>query len=147
MKKPNIMDIEIEMDLAGLAISKSGEIIQNRNYRRENMKIYLSGPMSNNKNYKKDFENARGLILRYGIPESNIEIHSPIDLHLEGEDWEYCMKETLKLMLSCECIVLLPAIRDYVSKGTVIEQLVASTVGMNIWTLKDFINTFAPLPF
>jgi nucleoside 2-deoxyribosyltransferase len=111
------------------------------------MKVYLSGPVSYNKNYKKDFESAKERILRYAISGSNIEVFSPIDLHLEGEEWEYCMRETLKLMLSCECIVLLPEIRDYVSKGTVIEQLVASTAGMNIWTLADFIDTFAPVPF
>jgi nucleoside 2-deoxyribosyltransferase len=111
------------------------------------MKVYLSGPVSNNKDYKKSFESAKETILRYALPESNIEVFSPIDLRLENEDWEYCMRETLKLMLSCEGIVLLPEIRDYVSKGTVIEQLVASTVGMNVWTLSYFIDTFAPLSF
>jgi nucleoside 2-deoxyribosyltransferase len=111
------------------------------------MKVYLSGPVSNNKNYRADFERAKERILRYALPESKIEVFLPTDLPLEGEGWEYCMRETLKLMLSCDCIILLPEIRDYVSKGVVIEQLVASTVGMNIWTLEDFTNTFAPLPF
>jgi nucleoside 2-deoxyribosyltransferase len=108
------------------------------------MKVYLSGPVSRNRYYKKSFESARETILRYAAPENNIEVLSPTDLPIDEESWEYCMKETLKLMLSCECIVLLPEIKDYVSKGTVVEQFVASTVGMNIWTLKDFINVFTP---
>jgi hypothetical protein len=137
---------DIKSDLSGLAISKSGEIVK-KETRGGEMKVYLSGPVSNDKNYKRSFENAKETILRNALTKSNIEVFSPIDLCLEGEEWEYCMKETLKLMLSCECIVLLPEIGGYVSKGTVIEQLVASTVGMNIWTLSDFINMFTSLPF
>jgi nucleoside 2-deoxyribosyltransferase len=111
------------------------------------MKVYLSGPVSNNRNYKDSFEFAKDMILQNAKPESNIEVCSPIDLHLEEEIWEFCMRETLKLMLSCDCVVLLPEIGNYVSKGTVIEQMVALTVGMNIWIFNDFINIFAPLPF
>jgi hypothetical protein len=111
------------------------------------MKVYLSGPISNNRSYKEDFEIARERILRSPALR-NVEVFSPVDLPLEGEAWGYCMKETLKLMLSCDAIVLLPTIKDFVSKGTVLEELVAETVGMDIWTLDGFIDDIcSPPPF
>jgi hypothetical protein len=103
--------------------------------------------VSNNDNYKDSFKTAKEAILKHAGPRKGIKVFSPAELSLDGKDWEHCMRETLKLMLSCNCVVLLPEIRDYVSRGAVIEQLVASSVNMDIFTLDGFMKIFAPVPF
>jgi hypothetical protein len=111
------------------------------------MRIYLSGPISQDRNYKQHFEEARDRILMYPHEGVKIEVISPTDLSLEGESWEYCMRETIKLMLTCECVVLLPTIQYYVSEGVVLEQLIAKSVGMNIWIFDDFLKLHSICPF
>jgi nucleoside 2-deoxyribosyltransferase len=103
------------------------------------MKVYLSGPISNNPNYKKDFEEAKEEI---EDKERGIEVFSPVDLNLDGEEWRYCMRKALKMMLSCDVVVVLNSISTWVSHGSVLEQLIAHEIGMNVYTFDDFCLPF-----
>jgi nucleoside 2-deoxyribosyltransferase len=108
------------------------------------MKVYLCGPVSKNKDYRKDFEEAKQAVESAGERRKalNIEVCSPADLDLEGWSWELCMRETLRMMLSCHVVVVLNSVKDSESRGSVVEQNVAYETGMPVFAFDHFMRVF-----
>jgi hypothetical protein len=48
------------------------------------------------------------------------------------------MKETLKMMLSCDEVVVLDSIGHFISRGSVLEQLIAHEIGMTVRTFNKW---------
>lgn len=64
----------------------------------------------------------------------DFEVESPADMNMEGKEfsWADCMKEALKMMLSCDAISLLDGWEN--SKGAKIELEIAKKLSMPIYT-------------
>jgi nucleoside 2-deoxyribosyltransferase len=113
------------------------------------MKVYLCGPISFNNNYKKNFAEAKTKIEKAASEYKNmdIKVFSPASLNLDDYDWEYCMKKTLTMMLSCDTVVVLDSIKDSISRQAALEQMIAHEVGINVFTFDDFMLRFSSVPF
>ncbi|MCL1927577.1 MAG: DUF4406 domain-containing protein [Treponema sp.] len=98
------------------------------------MKIYLSGPIKNDPDYRLHFDQAEK-ILKEKYP--HYEIYSPAKL-------TDSLKRALKIMLECDCVIVLPSIGSYTSWRTITEQLVARETGISVWTLEEYLK---PPPF
>jgi hypothetical protein len=110
------------------------------------MKVYLCGPISNNKNYRADFEEAKSLIEEAAKRGNEpVEIFSPVGLNLDNCDWEQCMRETIKMMLSCDTVVVLDSVGGIISRGAILEQMIAHEVGMSMIALSEFFLMYYPV--
>lgn len=93
------------------------------------MKIYVAGPMTGIEafNYPA-FAQEKSRLEHLGYRTA-----SPADMNMEGKEfsWEDCMKEALKMMLSCDAISLLPGWER--SRGASIEIGLAREIGMQVY--------------
>ena len=89
-------------------------------------KIYISGKITNNANYKADFE-AVGLALKIaGFQPVNLaEEHLP-----DGATWADYMRHGIKLLCDCDAIYMLRGWRE--SAGAKIEHKLARDLGIEI---------------
>ena len=88
------------------------------------MRVYLSGKITGNENYKKDFADGRAALEGAGH-----EVCDPTDLGFpDGVSWEYAMRRDLQEMLGCDGVALLPSWED--SRGARIEERLARELGI-----------------
>lgn len=89
------------------------------------MKVYISGAVSSDKNFREKFDKAEEKLLLQGY-----EVVNPIKDEVDGKSWEYYMKEDIIKLLSCDCIYLL---KDWVtSEGACLERIIARKLGMEV---------------
>jgi len=85
------------------------------------MRIYISGQVTGDKNYKYKFKRAEEeLSSKYALFEPKVESMPSKDyLRLNDKNWDECMIECLKCLDSCDTIYMLRDWED--SKGACIE--------------------------
>ena len=89
-------------------------------------KIYISGKITNNANYKADFE-AAGLALKI----AGFQPVNPAEEQLpDGAKWAEYMRHDIKLLCDCDAIYMLNGWRE--SAGAKIEHKLARDLGIEI---------------
>jgi len=90
------------------------------------MKIYLSGRITNEPDFKQRFSEAEQALIRQGH-----EVVNPVNLpHDHDKTWHSYMKEDVKAMMDCEAIYMLSNWMQ--STGAVIERAIASELNFEI---------------
>ena len=104
----------------------------NKKKKRQLMKkIYISGKITGDANYRAKFTEEANRLLSFGYEPVN-----PAALVLTEVSWEDAMKTVLREMLLCEGVSLLP---DWVeSKGAIIEKRLALELGMDVRDNKNW---------
>lgn len=94
-------------------------------------KIYISGKITDNANYKADFEAAESALKIAGFhPVNPAEEHLP-----DGATWADYMRHDIKLLCDCDAIYMLNGWRE--SAGAKIEHKLARDLGIEITRLKS----------
>ena len=89
-------------------------------------KIYISGKITNNANYKADFEAAESALKIAGFQPVN-----PAEEYLpDGATWADYMRQDIKLLCDCDAIYMLRGWRE--SAGAKIEHKLARYLGIEI---------------
>lgn len=89
-------------------------------------KIYISGKITDNTNYKADFESAELALKNAGFQPVN-----PAEEHLpDGATWADHMRQDIKLLCDCDAIYMLHGWRE--SAGAKIENKLARDLGIEI---------------
>ena len=89
-------------------------------------KIYISGKITDNPNYKADFEAAELALKIAGFQPVN-----PAEEHLpDGATWADYMRQDIKLLCDCDAIYMLNGWRE--SAGAKIEHKLARDLGIEI---------------
>lgn len=94
------------------------------------MKVYISGKITDDPNYKQKFKNAE-LFLRL----AGFEVVNPADQEVTGKPWNWYMRKDIKLLVKCGAIYLLQDWKE--SKGAKLEHYIAKKLGMKIYTISD----------
>lgn len=90
------------------------------------MRVYISGAITGDSNYKAKFEKAKQDLKKSGyIPVNPAEFDLP-----EGATWEDYMKQDLALLLKCDGIYMLKDWKQ--SRGAMIEHDLAQTLKMQV---------------
>ena len=89
------------------------------------MKVYLSGPISNNPEATEQFEGAEQSVLVWAD-----EVLNPM-IFGENEEWAWVMREALTLMLEADAIYML---RGWgASKGAILERFLAQELEIPVF--------------
>lgn len=94
------------------------------------LKVYISGPITGVKNYRKKFEEAAQKIREQGLEPVN-----PCEGEEEGHEWEYYMKRDIKKLMDCQAIFLIPGWEK--SRGAQVEAALASELKIEILVKKN----------
>jgi len=102
------------------------------------MKIYLSGGITNVKNYDEVFQAAETLLNTKGmdskriyISKSNLEVVNPVKLpHFHDHSWEAYMKECIITLCDCQMIYMLKG--WWKSRGARIEWITAKILKIEV---------------
>ncbi len=90
------------------------------------MKLYLSGPITGIKNYRKHFESAR-----ITLEKSGYAVEDPTTYGFdENSPWHKCMKFDIREMLLCDGVAYLDGWQQ--SKGARIEISLARSLGIPV---------------
>ena len=95
------------------------------------MKIYISGPISNDPYHADAFNKASDYLNYLGY-----DVVNPLDIkakNFTGPDreikhWDYCMRKAVKLLMDCDQIYMLEGWED--SRGAALEQKIALELAM-----------------
>ena len=97
--------------------------------------IYLSGAISNNPNYKQDFENARKRLI-----EAGFIVISPLIFCKEGWSWNKCMRKCLEILAIDESLSIALIENEHESKGRDLELSIAQALGLEIKTVDEWVE-------
>ena len=95
--------------------------------------LYLCGAISNNPNYKKEFEEAYNKLQKAGYA-----IVSPIYFCNEEWEWEQCMRECIRVLSTEKAIAIIGDISN--SKGAKLEIEIGKTLGMEIKSVDEWLG-------
>lgn len=89
-------------------------------------KVYISGKISGDSNYRFKFACAKAYLKELGY-----KVVSPVSYFDDDtKSWEFYMKRSIKRMMACDCIYMIP---DWgFSKGAQIEYKLALNLNMDI---------------
>lgn len=89
------------------------------------LKVYLSGVITGDNNYKSKFKRAEDY-----LKERGLEVINPAELNegVEGYEWQDYMKADIKALLDCDAIFLIKGYES--SKGALIEKSLAEGLGL-----------------
>jgi hypothetical protein len=98
------------------------------------LRIFISGPISNNPNYMDQFDNAEKFLRSCGHYVANC-VHLGLEYFNDFEDGHNkCMMETIQLLIKCNAIYF---IHNWIkSKGALIEDKIA-----DIFSIEKFYET------
>lgn len=119
-------------EYARLAYLGDGE---NLGDKLKNKKVYLSGQITGNKNYKGLFMFAEKLV-KFGNAS---EVFNPATRIPERLDYKSAMKRCVAGLVECRTIIMLP--NAYMSKRANLEKKVALSCGLDVVTLSDNVIT------
>lgn len=94
------------------------------------MKVYISGKITDDPNYKQKFKNAE-LCLRL----AGFEVVNPADQEVTGKPWAWYMRKDIAQLMECGAICLLKDWKK--SKGARFECYIAKKLGLEIYTTSD----------
>ena len=92
------------------------------------MKVYISGPITNNPDYMKDFQDAEDLLLKEGNVPVNPTKISPYN---KKKVWSDYMKDDIKALMDCDAIYLLHGWTE--SRGARLEHELAVILDLKIF--------------
>ena len=99
------------------------------------MKYYLSGAITSQPDFKNYFKKYEDELHYYGIKD----IFNPAATHWPKDvKWEVCMKFDIKILMDCDCLVLLPNWEK--SKGANLETYLCRKLGIRIIEYQDLIE-------
>lgn len=90
------------------------------------MKVYISGAITNNLDYKTDFAKAAAAIEAVGWEPVN-----PAEIEIEGGSWLDYMRHDIKLLADCGGVYMLKGWEE--SNGAKIEHQLAQGLGLKIY--------------
>ena len=90
------------------------------------MKVYISGKITGDADYKQKFKNAQNILESAGF-----EVFNPAELEEPGKSWEWYMKRDVKELMDCDAIYLLKDWED--SEGARLEYYIAQKLEMKIF--------------
>jgi len=93
--------------------------------KKNNVKLYLSGPVSNNPDARNLFYKAEEYYSSIGY-----EVVNPLKLNMDCPTWEQAMRRDIAALMDCDAIVMLPGWE--LSKGAKLEHFVAYKLGLDI---------------
>jgi hypothetical protein len=96
---------------------------------KRKMKVYISGPITNNPDYKREFAVYEHQIKLMGYYPVNPAAH-----FVEGYTWADYIKRDIKWLLDCDYIVKIPGWDK--SKGARLESRIAESVGIKELIIK-----------
>ena len=89
--------------------------------------LYLCGAISNNPNYRKDFETAHKKLQKAGY-----KILNPVKFCKELKTWEDCMRRCLFTLITHKFLGIAKIETSYKSKGADLEMQVGEALGYEI---------------
>jgi hypothetical protein len=98
----------------------------------ERRKLYISGRITGDKDYREKFLEAENKLYDAGFYPVNPAACIPANT-----DWNHAMRKAISLMLQCDGVSLLPDWRK--SKGAKIEARLARKLGMDVKPLQEWI--------
>lgn len=98
--------------------------------------LYLSGAISNNPDYKQDFENAYNKLHKAGYSA----VLNPVEFCKGLEDWEDCMRKCIFILSRHKNVSLAKIETPYPSKGCDLELQIAEALGLEIKTVDEWIE-------
>lgn len=120
--------LRIIKEYAQLAYLSSGEDLGNK---IKGKKVYLSGQITGNANYKGLFGFAYTLIT---LGDAS-EVYNPAARIPDNVDYKSAMKRCITELVKCDTIVILP--NAYESKGAKLEKELAISCGLDVVTLSN----------
>ncbi|UTC84058.1 DUF4406 domain-containing protein [Treponema denticola] len=97
--------------------------------------LYLCGAVSNNPNYKQDFENARKRLI-----EADYGVISPVIFCKEDWSWNKCIRKCLAVIAKNENLLIALIESEYESKGRDLELSIAQALGLEIKTVDEWVE-------
>ena len=97
--------------------------------------LYLCGAISNNPNYKQDFENARKKLI-----EADYSVISPVIFCKENWDWNKCMRKCLEIIARSKNLSIALIESEHKSQGRDLELSVAKALGLEIKTVNEWVE-------
>lgn len=97
--------------------------------------LYLSGAITNNPNYKQDFETAFKKLVKSGY-----SVVSPIIFCNDDWDWNTCMRKCLEILARNKNLSIALIENHYKSQGRDLELEVAKTLGLEIKPVDEWIK-------
>lgn len=100
------------------------------------MKVYISGKITGDPNYKKNFKKAVHKIIEKGKEmfetTEEIQMFNPATISLpDNATWEDYMKYDLKILIDCDAVYMLKGWHE--SKGANLEFKIAQKMGKKIF--------------
>jgi hypothetical protein len=102
------------------------------------MKVYLSGSISSDPQYKEHFKTFRDYLI--SIVGDNVEIINPAETDDENKAWSEWIIHDLKIIETCDILIVLPGYKR--SKGSNIEMLFANGAGLKVMNIYEFIDWY-----
>jgi len=96
------------------------------------MKLYLSGAISANPNYKNDFENARGR-----LNDAGFAVVSPTLFCDESMSYDRAIRKCIQVLSTCYAVAVIET--PYQSTGSRLELEIASVLSMQVKTVDEWI--------
>lgn len=93
------------------------------------MKVYISGKITGDADYKKKFANAEEMARAVGF-----EVFNPARVPDKVKPWEWYMKQDIKELMDCDAILLLKGWKE--SRGARLEAYIASQLKIKIYEEK-----------
>jgi hypothetical protein len=92
------------------------------------LRIFISGPVTNNPNYRNQFDNAEKFLRSCGHCVAN-PVHLGLEYFNDFQDgYDRCMMETVQLLIKCNAVYFIHNWRK--SKGALIEEKIACSIGL-----------------
>lgn len=96
--------------------------------------LYLSGAISNNPNYKQDFQKAYK-----DLTEAGYTVISPLHICREDWDWKACMRQCIKaLVLGSDAVAIISS--TFYSRGMELEIHIAKNLDIPVERVEYWIN-------
>ena len=97
------------------------------------MKLYLSGAISANPNYKNDFENARKR-----LNDAGYAVVSPTIFCNESMSYDQAIRKCLQVLSTCYAVAVIET--PYQSTGNQLELTIARVLSMQVKTVDEWIE-------
>lgn len=96
--------------------------------------MYLSGAITHNPNYKREFRAAQIALI-----EAGYTVISPLDICDDDWDWRRCMRRSIEVLVTqCDSVAFIPS--SYKSDGMALELHISEHLGMPVRTVENWIK-------